>query len=132
MARQYATPADFDSSDYSEDDGGEPITVTQKALNRAAETVDSIARFARYETDANGMPVDTAVAAILTEMTCAQAQYNKLTGDESGVTAVAPALSLGPLTLGGRAPRDQPNVVGVAPKVAELAQNNLWFEVSNW
>ncbi|GAA4176573.1 hypothetical protein [Gryllotalpicola koreensis] len=130
-ARQYATPDDFDASDYSEDDGGQPITVTQKALNRAAETVDSIARFAVYRTDANGMPVDAEVLKTLTAMTCAQAAFNQMTGDESGAGAAAGAITLGPLSLGGVTARDQAGGAGFAPKAVELAQR-LRFEVANW
>lgn len=130
-ARQYATTMDFDNSDFSEDDAGQPITVTQKALNRAGHTVEQILRFARYRADADGMPTDADVLAVFTAMTCAQAAYNQLTGDESGAGAAQGAISLGPLSLGGVTERDAPGGAGFAPKAIELSQQLLSTGMNN-
>lgn len=103
--RQYATMGQFASSPFS--DGGD---ATEAELIRASLKVDDVLLSARYDTDAEGMPTDPAVADALAAATCAQVAYFRDTGDPSGAGEYA----------GVSGTRLAPEAVGILRRVGLL------------
>lgn len=100
--REYATPDEFLKSDYCEDPDAAPDDIA-KLIRRASGTVESLTLTARYVIDDDGMPADDEVIEAFREAVCAQVAYFLETGDVSGAAAGSPAVSIGSLSLGGKA-----------------------------
>lgn len=71
----------------------------EAALRRASMVIDQMLLSSHYETDDNGLPTDTDVAAALRDATTAQAEYARANRDSLGVGAVqATSVSIGSLS----------------------------------
>ncbi|MFD8072159.1 hypothetical protein ACFV3E_05850 [Streptomyces sp. NPDC059718] len=87
----YATVEEF--TDFLDPD---PVpTNAARLLDRASTKLDQILLGAVYETDADGLPTDPALAAVFREAVCIQAQYVNALGDETGANANVASMTLG-------------------------------------
>jgi len=100
----FATQHDFAQSEYSEDDDGDTIEVTEKVLARASREVDDMLLSATFDVDPETqLPTEQRVLQAVIAATCAQAAWFAVTGDISGAGSARGSISLGPLSIGGKA-----------------------------
>jgi hypothetical protein len=99
----------------------------QRLLDRASTKLDQLLMGAVYETDADGLPLDPALAAVFREAVCIQAQYIDSLGDETGAMANVSQMSLGNQQIvraisvvGSGTPRVSPDLVAL------LQTKGLW------
>ncbi|MGW2932957.1 hypothetical protein ACWDA7_14065 [Streptomyces sp. NPDC001156] len=98
----------------------------QRLLDRASTKLDQLLMGAVYETDADGLPTDPALASVFREAVCLQAQYIDALGDETGAMANVSQMTLGNQSITrffGRP--NSPSAVKtprVAPDMLELLQ----------
>jgi hypothetical protein len=99
----------------------------QRLLDRASTKLDQLLMGAVYETDADGLPLDPALAAVFREAVCIQAQYIDSLGDETGAMANVSQMSLGNQQIvraisvvGSGTPRVPPDLVAL------LQTKGLW------
>ncbi len=92
---------------------GDNITPQQRisvVLSRATEQIDVALVAAVYRTDADGMPLDAAIANVLVRACCAQAQYLIAVNDDAGVKREYAGISVGGVSY-SRAPAMQGNAL---------------------
>ncbi|BAC73228.1 hypothetical protein AQJ43_23740 [Streptomyces avermitilis] len=109
----YATVEEF--TDYLDPD---PVPANaSRLLDRASTKLDRLLTGAVYETNADGLPTDPALAAVFREAVCIQAQYIGALGDETGANANVASMTLGNQSivraLGGRDGK------GTTPRVSQ-------------
>ncbi|MEU6651281.1 hypothetical protein ABZ904_18010 [Streptomyces sp. NPDC046900] len=102
-----------------------------RLLDRASTKLDQLLIGAVYDTDADGLPLDPALAAVFREAVCIQAQYIADLGDETGANANVSQMSLGNQTITRFFGRPGSSSAGknsrVAPDLLELLQvKGLW------
>jgi hypothetical protein len=119
----YATVGEF--TEFLDPD---PIPANAaRLLDRASTKLDQLLMGAVYETDADGLPLDPALAAVFREAVCIQAQYIDSLGDETGAMANVSQMSLGNQQIvraisvvGSGTPRVSPDLVAL------LQTKGLW------
>jgi hypothetical protein len=91
-----------------------------RLLERASTKLDRLLIGAVYDTDADGLPADPALAAVFREAVCIQAQYIDSLGDETGAMANVSQMSLGNQQIvralsvvGSGTPRVSPDVIAL-------------------
>jgi len=92
---------------------GDNVTPQQRisvVLSRASEQIDVALVAAVYRTDADGMPLDAAIANVLVRACCAQAQYLIAVNDDAGVKREYAGISVGGVSY-SRAPVMQGNAL---------------------
>ncbi|MFF4738783.1 hypothetical protein ACFY2W_23300 [Streptomyces sp. NPDC001262] len=78
----------------------------ERLLVRASEDIDSALLTAIYAVDDDGDPLDPHIAQALADATCAQVEWQLATGDDgTGAGGVWDSVSIGPVSLSGRASR---------------------------
>lgn len=103
MIPQYATLDDFQGSEFTEDDDGNELTVSDNLLKRASRVIHNLMRTSYYVTDpTTNLPIDQNVIDTLRDATCAQAAWFAISANASGWQVGMPPLSMGPLQLGAR------------------------------
>lgn len=99
--RMYATAADYGRL-AEEDFEGDDQKLT-KRLRSASIEVEKLVRLAIYDTDDDGYPTESDISDAFTEATCAIAEHWSITDDPTGAEAVAGAVKIGSVSLGGQA-----------------------------
>jgi hypothetical protein len=94
-----------------------------RLLTIAAHRIKRVIRHALYDTDTDGEATDEDVIAALRDATCAQVQYMTVTGDETGATRGATALSLGAASVSFAAPTDRDGEPGLSDVAADILIN---------
>lgn len=94
-SRTYATPSDYYAFTGTSGDDA----VIAAALRRASLVVESLVRLSQYTVDDDGYPTDSDVSQAFTDATCAQAQFVRDTGSDTGADPKFQSMSLGSLSL---------------------------------
>lgn len=78
----------------------------ERLLARAAEDIDSALLTAVYAVDDDGDPLDPRIVQALADAACAQVEWQLATGDDgTGAGGAWDSVSIGPVSLSGRASR---------------------------
>jgi hypothetical protein len=113
----YATVEEF--TDYLSPD---PVPANAaRLLNRASTKLDQLLIGAVYDTDADGLPTDSTLAAVFREAVCIQAQYIDSLGDETGSDANVSSMTLGDQSI----TRDLKGARGSSPRTARVSPDLL-------
>lgn len=94
-----------------------------RLLTIASHRIKRVIRHALYDTDDDGEATDEDVIAALRDATCAQVQYMTVTGDETGATRGATALSLGSASVSFAAPTERGGEPGLSDVAADILIN---------
>lgn len=93
-------------------------------LIRASEIIDVAVMTAVYDTDEMGYPAEARIRAALAGAVCAQVEYMLATGEDGTMRGeVWDSVSIGPVSLSGRQPTNEPTVVNgveVAPRAVRI------------
>ena len=90
----YATPVDLQN--YT---GVTSVSDDTRKLQRASDLLDSALRAAVYAVDTSGNPTDATVIAAFRDAVCAQVEWWRETGDETGAAGQWQSVTLGPATM---------------------------------
>ncbi|WP_439675997.1 hypothetical protein [Embleya sp. MST-111070] len=112
MGRTYATPEQLAAWT------GQPAPAdADRLLARASEDVDSALLTAVYAVDDDGDPTDPHIVTALSNATCAQVEYQLAAGDDgTGAASRWDSVSIGPVSLSGRAAPTTGAGVELAPR----------------
>jgi hypothetical protein len=100
-----------------------PDTTEQdRLLERASTIVDGLLVAAVYDVDSDGNPIDTDVAAALSDATCAQVEWWLESGDELGASASWASVSIGSVRLGGGQGESGASAPAAAPRATSRLQ----------
>ncbi|MGK3093777.1 hypothetical protein ACG93S_28785 [Streptomyces sp. WAC01490] len=115
MPGVYATP-----EQYNARPGARPVPPGENLaalLARASEDVDDALLTAVYDVDADGMPTDPKVAAVLAAATCAQVEYvTTQGGDDTGAAGQWGSVSIGPVAMSDRKGGPVGSAVDIGPR----------------
>lgn len=133
----YATPAEYAAWLYPDDEEPTPPAGATRALRAASGRIDELLIAAVYDVDEDGLPADADTLAALRDATCAQADYQRASGDvnSTGAAGQWSSVSIGSASLSrgqaagcgtASAPKYSSEAYGILQR-AGLVPNEAWI-----